>query len=210
MKEYFFLIGKDQNGPFTVEQLANKGLTTETLVWTEGMENWQKLKDIPELVQALKPKSVPPPPPIDNEVNIPKTVFFERSKVTNEKTANVSLEKITPSRETLIWLITWCSIHLFALLMSYSQIDIFNRFSNPKSSKFWPFVEFESCSNIFDYKEIPGGGQVGTFAGKNCFFNGLFVDYDWTEFVFYVGGAIIIYFLVILSDKHKVSNSKSK
>lgn len=34
-------------------------------------------------------------------------------------------------------------------------------------------------------------------------FNGLFVEYDWTEFAFYVGGALIVYFLV------KVSNIQS-
>ena len=64
MKEYFYLKGKDQNGPFTIEQLADKGLTNETNIWTEGMENWQKLKDMTELAQILKPKSVPPPPPL--------------------------------------------------------------------------------------------------------------------------------------------------
>lgn len=80
MKAYFYLTGKDQNGPFTIEQLADKGLTNETLIWTEGMENWQKLKDIPELVQTIKPKSVPPPPPLDANEKISKSEDFYQLK----------------------------------------------------------------------------------------------------------------------------------
>ena len=67
MKEYFYLTGKDQNGPFTVAALLTKGISEDTLIWTEGMGNWQMLKDIPELIQALKPSAIPPPPPKDAE-----------------------------------------------------------------------------------------------------------------------------------------------
>ena len=63
MKEYFYLTGKDKNGPFLLEKLLTKGISGETLIWTEGMGNWQKLKDTPELKQVIKP--LPPPPPID-------------------------------------------------------------------------------------------------------------------------------------------------
>lgn len=142
MKEYFFLTGKDQNGPFTVEQLAGKGLTNETLIWTEGMENWQKLKDIPDLAQTLKPKSVPPPPPTPDD-KISKTEVSGQLKVTTEKTPTPTLEAIKPTTTTLTWLIVWCGFHLFALLMSYSEVEIFNDTGKPQTDKFWPFVEFQ-------------------------------------------------------------------
>jgi len=54
MKEYFYLIGKDQNGPFSFEELVAKGITEDTLIWSDGMDNWEKLKDIPELKQVLR------------------------------------------------------------------------------------------------------------------------------------------------------------
>jgi len=63
MKEYFYLSGPDQKGPFSVEEILTEGITGDTLIWCEGMENWQKLKDIPELKQIIKP--IPPPPPKD-------------------------------------------------------------------------------------------------------------------------------------------------
>ena len=210
MKEYFFLKGKDQNGPFTVEQLADKGLTSESLIWTEGMENWKKLKDIPELIQALKPKSVPPPPPSDKDESISKTEVSGQLKVTTEKTPNATLEAIKPSRQTLTWLIAWCGFHLFALLMSYSQIEIFNDSGKPKSDAFWPFVEFQSCYYKTEWGTSSSSGygsQFGRKVGEDCYFKGLFVDYDWTEFAFYVGVTIVIYLLVRISNKQEDSNT---
>jgi len=65
MKEYFYLIGKDQKGPFSFEEIVAKGITEDTLIWCDGMDNWEKLKNIPELKQVLK--TVPPPPPKDSE-----------------------------------------------------------------------------------------------------------------------------------------------
>jgi len=80
MKKYFFyLTGKDQNGPISFEELLTKGISGDTLIWSEGMENWQKLKDIPELKQAIK--LAPPPPPKDSgeeklKIEINDDLFF--------------------------------------------------------------------------------------------------------------------------------------
>ncbi len=142
MKEYFYLKGKDQDGPFTVEQLADKRLTNETLIWTEGMENWQKLKEIPELVQTLKPKSVPPPSPVEAE-KIIKTEVSGQFNLNTKKTKN-------PIRIPN-WLIFWCAFHLFALLFSYSGIKYFNQnacdgYSSKHTDEFWPF---QWCIEIY-------------------------------------------------------------
>jgi hypothetical protein len=195
MKEYFFLKGKDQNGPFTIEQLEDKGLTSETLIWTAGMESWNKLKDIPELAQAIKPKLVPPPPPSDTEEKISKTVVSGQLKVTTEKIPNPDLEAIKPNKATLTWLIVWCGFHLFALLMSYSQVEIFNAYGKPETDDFWPFVEIITTRHFINPWTMEKTGETATE------FNGIFVDYDWTEFAFYVGGAIVIYLLVRISNK---------
>ena len=34
-------------------------------------------------------------------------------------------------------------------------------------------------------------------------FNGIFYQYDWTEFAIYIGGAFVIYLLVRISNKQK-------
>lgn len=198
MKEYFFLKHKDQTGPFTIEQLADKGLTNETLIWTDGMENWTKLKDIPELAQTLKLKSVPPPPPSETDEKISRTEVSGQLKVTTEKTPNAALEVIKPSRTILTWLMIWSVFHLFALLMSYSEIEFFTKGIGPKTEQFWPFSENINHCDDPKWEKISKQYENGWY--KYCF-GGLFRDYDWTEFAFYVGGAIVIYLLVRISNK---------
>lgn len=63
MKEYYYVKKGVQNGPFTNKELIYKGLTGETLIWSEGMKDWEKLEDNPDLLQYLNSKSIPPPIP---------------------------------------------------------------------------------------------------------------------------------------------------
>ena len=56
---YFIIENGQQAGPFTIEQLRCKGITGETNVWREGMAQWGKAKDLPELASILQ---VTPPP----------------------------------------------------------------------------------------------------------------------------------------------------
>lgn len=213
MTEYYFLKGKDQKGPFTIEQLSDKGLTNETLVWTEGLENWQKLKDIPELVQHLKPKSVPPPPPKESDEMISKTELSGQLKVTNERIPNTAFEALKPTKTTLTRLIIWCGFHLFALLMSYSQVELFNSSGEPEKDKFWPFVTFRKEYNVVSEKgrhlSEYGALTPEEYWQKEVKFNGLFTEYDWTEFAFYVGGAIVIYLLFRVSNKQNETENKT-
>jgi GYF domain 2 len=64
-KKFYYLEGKEQKGPFSIEELKAIGISPEILVWSEGMENWQKAKDVQELLDSLK--KLPPPPPIFQE-----------------------------------------------------------------------------------------------------------------------------------------------
>ena len=59
---WFFASQGEQQGPYTEIQLAEfitKGAVTEdTLVWTEGMADWQRAGDVPGLLSNVRP---PPP-----------------------------------------------------------------------------------------------------------------------------------------------------
>jgi uncharacterized coiled-coil DUF342 family protein len=44
--------GKRQ-GSFSIEELLENGLTTESLVWRPGMENWLLAKEVPEMIAAF-------------------------------------------------------------------------------------------------------------------------------------------------------------
>lgn len=56
-KNYFMIINGKQCGPFPVSQLIENGLTQDTMVWTNGMADWQTAASIPELNHLLWEKS---------------------------------------------------------------------------------------------------------------------------------------------------------
>lgn len=60
---YFIIENGQQVGPLTIDQLRSKDITGETNVWREGMAQWGKAKDIPEIASILQLGTTPPPPP---------------------------------------------------------------------------------------------------------------------------------------------------
>jgi hypothetical protein len=49
MKTYYINNGKENAGPFLVEELKHQEIIKTTLVWYKGMEDWQYAKDLNEL-----------------------------------------------------------------------------------------------------------------------------------------------------------------
>lgn len=187
MNEYYYIIDNKQLGPVSITELINKGLLVETLVWTAGMEEWEMIKNIPELMKEVKPKIGPPPIP----TGLVDTNTFKNPDHINvilKKEEKQSFQIFGGDQKKLNWFIGWCILHSFAMLMSYSQIAIFNS-GKSSTSRFWPFVE---------YHEAPY--QTLRFI-KDPRFLGIFKDYDFTEFIFYVSAAFII--LQIISSKKK-------
>ena len=62
MNKYYYIDAQRQTvGPFTVSQLAAEGIRPDTLVWCEGMPEWIRASNIPEL-QSILCSNVPPMP----------------------------------------------------------------------------------------------------------------------------------------------------
>jgi TM2 domain-containing membrane protein YozV len=57
---YYYANGDQHRGPFTKEQLAAQALRRDTMVWKEGMPQWQRADSMPELADLFAP-----PPPIN-------------------------------------------------------------------------------------------------------------------------------------------------
>lgn len=83
MKTYYIHNGKENSGPFDLEELKEKKITKTTLVWFEGMDQWSHAGDIDE----LKSFFVVVPPPLKNFPQLPK-----ESKKVSRKTI-LGLEK---------------------------------------------------------------------------------------------------------------------
>ena len=49
MTYYYYTDGKERYGPFTIDELRDRIITPETLVWKEGMSDWSPAKYLREL-----------------------------------------------------------------------------------------------------------------------------------------------------------------
>ena len=63
MATYYIVENNQQAGPFTLDQLAAKGITPETNVWTDGMSNWTPASQVSELQSLFAPQPAPQPEP---------------------------------------------------------------------------------------------------------------------------------------------------
>jgi hypothetical protein len=75
--EYYIAVNGQQQGPFTVEELAGKGITPSTLVWAQGMTDWT----IASKVEELKPLFVTQVPPIPSA---PQQQFAQQPQYTQQ------------------------------------------------------------------------------------------------------------------------------
>jgi hypothetical protein len=59
MKQYYILINGRSQGPFTPEDLKQKGINQNTMVWNETLEGWKNAGMLPELENVLAPLQPP-------------------------------------------------------------------------------------------------------------------------------------------------------
>lgn len=59
MKKYFYSDGTNNIGPFTIEELKEKEISRETMIWFQELGEWKPAEEVPELTEIFK--LVPPP-----------------------------------------------------------------------------------------------------------------------------------------------------
>jgi len=63
MSKYYYTDGKERFGPFTLEELAAKNISKDTMVWMEGLADWIPAGNLADL-QSLFASGGPQIPPI--------------------------------------------------------------------------------------------------------------------------------------------------
>jgi len=95
IKHYYYADKDQQFGPFTVDELKSKRLKKNTLVWTDGMTDWDTADNVEELKNILVseppplPKRNNPPPPIETvqikHVSTPAQIFNSKYDISYTK-----------------------------------------------------------------------------------------------------------------------------
>lgn len=75
--EFYILQNNTKQGPYSLEELRNKNIDADTMVWSVGFSNWKPAKNVPDLSDLLS--SLPPVPPLSP---MPKTWLVESIIIT--------------------------------------------------------------------------------------------------------------------------------
>lgn len=88
MKKYFYSDEKEKKGPFSFEELKNKEINSDTLIWFEGLTDWTAAKYILELEEILQ---LSPPP-----ITITDTI---KSSESNSELTDIDNTRIQSSKK---------------------------------------------------------------------------------------------------------------
>jgi len=92
MKKYFLHNGKDQDGPYSLDDLKLKGLTAKTMVWFDGISTWTEAQFIPELKEFV----ISTPPPFEKANPLNQT--FDKAKKVLDKDYVNEIESKIPNK----------------------------------------------------------------------------------------------------------------
>ena len=182
--EYYYSDGTTKYGPYTFEELQGKQLAPGTLVWHDNLPDWTRVVDLPEFRTRQELPKAPPPLPAAGSAAAARMGLRA-----DDDTSFAGLVR------RYRWLLVWCCFHIIALVLSTNEVKYFNSAGSPKTDKFWPFVKF---TEAYFTKVSDGPPEVWRTQIK---FNGLFTQYDWTEFSFYAGSALFLVVLIYVYRK---------
>lgn len=60
-QQFYIAVNGQQTGPFSFDDLKAKGIQRDTMIWTEGLDNWTKAEHVALLKDILR--ATPPPLP---------------------------------------------------------------------------------------------------------------------------------------------------
>ena len=118
--EWYYARDGLQSGPVSTEEvrrrLAADGFPASALVWSEGLDQWQKPEDFPEFLRKSKP--VPPPLPVSPATMPPAIMPLP------EKTKSVWFTAIT-TREQALKVIKGTGIAFFIIAALLIPLGVF-------------------------------------------------------------------------------------
>lgn len=108
MKLWWYEHADNQKGPVEIDKLSEliqtKQISTDTLVWNEGMPNWKPLNQIEELKHLIILS--PPPLPKKHEENSDLNTQVEQQNTENtvkDNAKNINLEHICKYKSANMW-----------------------------------------------------------------------------------------------------------
>ena len=99
--KYWANINGVQHGPVEKQQLLGLGLTRESYVWREGLEDWVMVQNFSELDDLFPVKPVADVPPTDDGTSTVAAETPRCEPLTEETPADEPAEDMTPADDTV-------------------------------------------------------------------------------------------------------------
>lgn len=94
MDKYYIVINNEQKGPFTIDELKEQNIELSTLVWNEGMENWEEAKNVAELRNIIRISPPPIPKISDVTYKVEAEIKSKKEKLIKPETEIVVAKEI--------------------------------------------------------------------------------------------------------------------
>lgn len=72
MKKYLIIINGKRKGPFSKDEVLKEEIDSDTLIWFEGIVEWQKIKDTSDFIDTTIPPAIQP------KIRTAKNVFQQK------------------------------------------------------------------------------------------------------------------------------------
>ncbi len=160
---YFIIVNDTQQGPFTVAELQQRGIASDTLVWTEGMEAWTPAWQVDELRPLFYNQTagtqMPPPPPVTPTPPTPPTA---------STATGATIVEPVKRRHYGRWLLAALALVLLVLA-----------FTNPSEEKHRQVV----CANVTNGISKAMGGDADNLLSQGLGFFGSMIGGSVVEMV---------------------------
>lgn len=161
MNKYYYAEGESQFGPYTLDELKRFRITKDTLVWTEGMDDWIAAAH----VQELETLFIQSPPKIPQQQNFsqphpPQSQPYQKNPTSYQQQSFQENTATQPMPKT--WLVPSILVTIFCCL-PFGIVGIINA---------------TKVESLYKSGDIAGAIEASNKAGK------------WTKYAL-IGGLVI-------------------
>lgn len=164
--QYFIIINDVQQGPFSLEELRARHITSDTLVWAEGMAQWMPAWQVDELKpliygQPANSQTPPPPPPVQNQTHEEP---YERQTATQPDYAGTTPPPLQSEGHSSHRVWAWIGGAVVALLLIMAM-------TNPSKDEHQQAISYNLVQGFAkgvstgEEGSFFGAGLLGTVAG---------------------------------------------
>ena len=159
MKQYYYANGDQQLGPFTFQELQSKNLGRDTYVWYEGLSDWTRAGDLPELSVLFQAPAAPAPerPPLQQSTPPPANSGYQNPRNQAQNQGRHQQQYNQPSGlKPKTWLVESILVTLFCCLIGgivgiiyasqvdskWAQGDDIGAQKSSDNAKLWVMISF--------------------------------------------------------------------